>query len=292
MTIRVHRRELLHIVSRKWNLPEAIGAIARAALTLELETYPKPGLVSHADRGSHDDMDAETFRASINAIAPYFASLAEAGFAKCEMMHLRKIGLAAERAMFAATDGINTHRGAIFSLGLLCAAAGARAGDPSMHHAPLGAIVMRLWSQDILRGPVLLQSHGQIARQRYGAGGVQRQAADGFPAVYNIALKALPRNALTGADQEESRVDACFALIAKLDDTNLLHRGGPEGLAFAQAAAREFLRKGGSRNPGWLDLALSIHSRFVERRLSPGGSADLLACALFIRISERSLPKA
>src|SRR5262245_3636520 len=111
--------------------PRSIGAIgddATRCLLKELETWPKPGLVSHVDRGSHDDMDADTFRRSAAAIRPHLQLLAEAAARGCGMDRLRIIGLEAEAAMLAATSDVNTHRGAIFGLGLLCAAAGARAG--------------------------------------------------------------------------------------------------------------------------------------------------------------------
>ncbi|MFD1283242.1 triphosphoribosyl-dephospho-CoA synthase, partial [Methylobacterium goesingense] len=104
---------------------ERIARLATRCLQRELATYPKPGLVSHVDSGSHADMDASTFRASAAALAPFFADLAAAGAAGAGMAHLRRIGLAAESAMRAATGGVNTHRGAIFGLGLLSAAAGA-----------------------------------------------------------------------------------------------------------------------------------------------------------------------
>ncbi len=102
-----------------------VADMAAAALLAELETWPKPGLVSHVDAGSHADMEADTFRASTAAIRPFLAELAAAGASGAGMAELRGIGLAAERAMLAATGGVNTHRGAIFGLGLLCAAAGA-----------------------------------------------------------------------------------------------------------------------------------------------------------------------
>jgi len=169
----------------------AIGGFAADCLAMELETWPKPGLVSHVDNGSHVDMDAGTFRRSAAAIRPYLQSLAEAGALGCGMGVLRVIGLEAERAMLEATAGVNTHRGAIFGLGLLCAAAGARAGglvDPAL---PLGDVVARLWGASILDGPVLLHSHGSAARRRFRAGGARIEAASGFPSVYRIGLPAL-----------------------------------------------------------------------------------------------------
>ena len=261
----------------------AIGDLAADCLVKELETWPKPGLVSHVDNGSHADMDAGTFRRSAEAIKPYLQSLADAGARGCGMGRLRIIGLDAERAMFAATSGVNTHRGAIFGLGLLCAAAGARAGglvDPALR---LGDVVARRWGVDILDGPLLLHSHGNAARRRYHAGGASREAANGFPSIYRIGLPAL-RQAISAApeDREAARVEACFALIASVEDTNLLHRGGLDGLHFAHRAARQFIDAGGIRAAGWRERARSIHDSFVARRLSPGGSADLLAMSLFV----------
>jgi triphosphoribosyl-dephospho-CoA synthase len=267
---------------------ETVAASAVRSLLLELETWPKPGLVSHVDTGSHDDMDAETFRASAAAIGPYFHALADAGAQGCGMGRLRIIGLDAEAAMLAVTAGINTHRGAIFGLGLLCAAVGARAAGRTDPAWSLGTIVSQLWGNDILDGPVLLRSHGDSARRRFGAGGARMEAFRGFPSVYEIGLPALQAAARAAPDDAEAqRVQTCFALIAALEDTNLLHRGGPRGLRFARRTAGEFIESGGVATAGWRERARSAHDRFVSHRLSPGGSADLLAMTLFVKANER-----
>jgi triphosphoribosyl-dephospho-CoA synthase len=269
----------------------AVGGIAARAvdcLLLELDTWPKPGLVSHVDRGSHDDMDAGTFRSSIAAIAPYLHALAEAGARGCGMDDLRHIGLDAEAAMLAATSGVNTHRGAIFGLGLLCAAAGAAAGRRIEPATSLGDAVSRLWRGGIVLGPGSRSSHGGRVRCRFGAGGARMEAAEGFPSIYGVGLPALRRGArLAPDDREAMRVQACFALIATVEDTNLLHRGGLAGLRFAHRAARAFLDEGGVGRPGWRERAHGIHESFVARGLSPGGSADLLAMTLFVERTER-----
>lgn len=266
----------------------AVAACAMHALHLEVNTWPKPGLVSHLDTGSHSDMDAGTFRRSAAAIAPFLATLAEAGQHGCAMEELRVVGLAAEAAMLRATGGINTHRGAIFGMGLLCAAAGARATgrvDPDMR---LGAAVAHLWGTAIVDGPMLLHSHGQVARRRYGAGGARLEAAQGFPSVYQVGLPMLRHGAeLAPGDPEAARVQACFALIATLEDTNLLHRGGALGLRFARDAANAFLERGGVGKPDWRAQAEAVHRAFVARDLSPGGSADLLAMTLFVAAWDR-----
>lgn len=269
----------------------AIGDVAAHCLLMELETWPKPGLVSHIDRGSHRDMDARTFRKSAAAIRPYLQQLADAAADGCGMGRLRIIGLEAERAMLAATSGVNTHRGAIFGLGLLCAAAGARAGGRVDPMLPLGAVVSRCWGSSILDGPVLLHSHGSAARRSFAAGGARLEAASGFPSVYQVGLPALQRGALAApGDAEAARVETCFALIASVEDTNLLHRGGLAGLSFARRATRRFLDEGGVARPDWRKRAQSVHKDFIARHLSPGGSADLLAMTLFAEAHDGDLP--
>ena len=265
-----------------------VAAVAATALLAELETWPKPGLVSHVDPGSHTDMDAGTFRASIAAITPFFGRLTLAGAAGSGMDGLRAIGLEAEREMLQETGGANTHRGAIFGLGLLCAAAGAcwsRSAQTQSPWAPhmLGAIVRRQWGPAILNGPIPLQSHGTNALRRFGAGGARAEAAAGFPNALEVGLPALRLGrALAPGDSEAARVQSFFALLASMEDTNLLHRGGAVGLQFAQQHAVGFLRRGGVEHKQWRARAAAVHRAFIARRLSPGGCADLLAITLFM----------
>ena len=275
-----------HLPSPATNLSASrIGGLAADSLLTELRAWPKPGLVSFVDAGSHSDMDAATFRASIAALRPFFAALAEAGMASAGIEGLRVIGQAAEESMLAATGGVNTHRGAVFGLGLLCAAAGALIGGAGSSIPPggLGAFVRQRWGRDILCGPVPRQSHGTLALRRYGVGGARAEAAAGFPHVYHLGMPAWQEGKrLSGGDENAACVQVCFALIAQVEDTNLLHRSGNAGLSFAYRAARGFLRRGGVGQKEWSLQAAEIHQNFVARRLSPGGSADLLAATLLI----------
>ncbi|MET4204426.1 MULTISPECIES: triphosphoribosyl-dephospho-CoA synthase MdcB [unclassified Bradyrhizobium] len=272
----------------RWQAPpqralraEQLGRLASLCLKREVKTYPKPGLVSDVDNGAHRDMDAALLCKSADTLAPFFSELAAAGAEGAGMDRLRAIGVAAERAMLVATSGVNTHRGAIFGLGLLCAAAGYR--SRLSLRKPLGELVSQRWGEAILEGPISLRSHGAVASRRYGAGGARAEAACGFPSVYDVALPALgAARTLAPHDEEAVRVQTCMALIADVADTNLLHRGGADGLRFAQASASAFLAAGGIGCPGWRDRAAGIHIAFVARNLSPGGSADLLAMALFV----------
>jgi triphosphoribosyl-dephospho-CoA synthase len=260
-----------------------IAALAEHSLRLEIETWPKPGLVSHIDAGSHSDMDARTFYLSATALCPFFAEFTEAGERGDPMLTLRKIGLRAERAMLGATGGVNTHRGAIFGLGLLCAAAGVSANGGVDRQLPLGVIVSRRWGRDIIGGPRLSDSHGEVASRRFGVGGARWEAARGFPSIYHVGLPALhSARPWAPSDAEAARVHTCFALIASVEDTNILHRGGLQGLRFAQQAAQTFLYQGGVARSDWRGRAAAVHLAFVERGLSAGGAADLLAMSLFV----------
>lgn len=298
MTVASSRAQNMAAPSAKFADPamaDAIGALATTALLQELAAWPKPGLVSHRDSGSHRDMDASTLQASAAALSPYFAELARAGQAQAEMDALREIGLRAETAMLRATGGVNTHRGAIFGLGLLTAAAGATAARGSdgklRSRAHLGRVVAGRWGEAIMKGPVPLFSHGSEALRRYGAGGARAEAAHGFPSVYEIGLPAL-RNGRRLGGAAAGPVQACFALIAAVIDTNLLHRGGPEGAHYAATSAAAFLAAGGVGAPDWVERATAVHSGFVARNLSPGGCADLLAMALFADMLHTGAPVA
>jgi triphosphoribosyl-dephospho-CoA synthase len=260
-----------------------VAGMAEQSLRFEIDTWPKPGLVSHVDACSHRDMDASLMYRSAGSLRPFSAELVEAGARGERMTALRAVGLRAERAMLDATGGVNTHRGAIFGLGLLCAAAGFRARACIGLKPRLGVLVSRRWGREILGGPRLSDSHGKSANRHFGAGGAPWEAARGFPSVYRVGLPALRQaGRLVPENAEAARVQACFALIAAVEDTNILFRGGPEGLRFAQCAAQSFLDRGGVARDDWQEHAAAAHLAFVKRDLSPGGAADLLPMSLFV----------
>ena len=258
---------------------ECIAAAAVDALREELEAYPKPGLVSFLDNGSHKDMQASHFMAAIAVLPEFFQQLAEAGSEQAAFPALQQIGRAAEQKMLIATGGVNTHRGAIFSLGLLAAAAGWKFHSGS--RLRLGEIVRKHWGDGILqsRNP---GSHGAEVLRKYGIRGAAAEAAAGFPAVYQYGLPAL----CSLPERNAARIQAFFALLEKVPDTTLLYRGGREGLQFATTAAVEFKRGGGSMAPGWEQKAAALHQKFIRRGLSCGGIADLLSATIFIQQME------
>jgi triphosphoribosyl-dephospho-CoA synthase len=262
--------------------PASIARCAADALTEELATYPKPGLVSFVDQGSHPDMDAECFLTSIAAIRTSFGQMAEAGADGCRLLDLQRIGIAAEESMLDATGGRNTHRGAIYCLGLLAAAAGKQMADGNLLRLPLGQIVAESWGDEIFLPESLLQtSRGLEICHRYKLGGVRGEAKKGFPSIFKAGLLAF-QTALISTDREAARVQAFFAILEVCEDTTLLQRGGYLGWEYAQTQVRRFLRGGGVASPDWKIAAQEVHRGFVARHLTAGGAADLLAATLFI----------
>nr|AGU11474.1 ATP:dephospho-CoA triphosphoribosyl transferase [uncultured organism] len=264
----------------------AIGHAATAALHDELALEPKPGLVSFANSGSHVDMDAGTFMRSLFALRHYFPQAAAAGAANAPFPVLEALGIAAERRMLRATGGINTHRGAIFLLGLLCAGLGRVAGGGAPTPCQVREAISEAWG-DALRARRARggDSNGQRAARRHGLRSAGDEAAAGFPVLFDTALPALRQ---PGLDGRAARLQALFHTMAELDDTNVAHRGGIEGLRHVQRAARAFLDAGGAGRPDGVAHARAIHEAFVARRLSPGGAADVLAAACLLdRTCER-----
>jgi triphosphoribosyl-dephospho-CoA synthase len=263
----------------------AIGRLAVRSLYAELTLFPKPGLVSLVDNGSHADMTAATFMRSLFALRRYFLRITAAGMEQAPFAALRHLGIEAEQRMLLATGGINTHRGAIFCLGLLCAAI----GSCRAHGIPLSAPAVRAeltgrWGRALAAHtrPATANSHGLKVAFRYAASGAREEAARGLPSVFDIALPVLRQTLAAGRGPRSARIDALFALMAHISDTNLYHRGGEQGALTVRRHARNFVARGGTAAHDWEERARECHRIFVARQLSPGGAADLLAAACLL----------
>jgi len=271
-----------------------IARLAIRSLYHELALYPKPGLVSLRDNGAHRDMNADTFVRSLFSLRSYYVAIAAAGMRDAGFAELQQLGIAAESRMLRATRGINTHRGAIFTHGILAAAAGcASARSIALFDENLRAIVMEKWSRDlraIAVACVATPTHGQLMAARHGVTGARGEALQGFPSVFDIALPALRSALHRGADTSVALLHTFFVLLAVTPDTNVLFRGGAEGLMFIQTQAGEFLERGSVFEPGWHERAESLHRQCSARNLSPGGCADLLAAAWFVHQLQISQP--
>lgn len=259
-----------------------VRQLMRQALLLEVTLTPKPGLVDLASNGAHRDMDVRLFIASIEAITPWFEHFFEHGrVSACwpedrVLSELRPIGQACESAMYSATQGVNCHKGGIFALGLLSCAFG-RVVELQL---PL--------TQSSLCQMVSRFCHGMVARElktnrepqtvgehlyhRYQLTGARGEAERGFDTVRKIALPAWQKAKKSGASLQMTMLHTLLALMANNQDTNLVSRGGMSGLRFAQQSAASLIETGW----GFMEL-LMLDQQFIQRNLSPGGSADLLA---------------
>jgi triphosphoribosyl-dephospho-CoA synthase len=254
-----------------------------ASLVDEALLTPKPGLVDRRGSGAHADLDLDVMLRSAWSLHGTFEAIAERAAGDRAGPTLREdlaaIGRAGERAMLAATGGSNAHRGAIWTVGLLVAGA---AMDPA-RPAPR-AIAAR--AAAIARHPDRLapprRTNGARACARYGVGGARCEAARGFPHVVAIGLPALRRARRRGAPEESARLDALLAIMCSLDDTCLLHRGGPPALEAARRGARRVLDEGGASTPRGRRALLRLDEVLLAQNASPGGSADCLAAVLFL----------
>ncbi|WP_308560615.1 triphosphoribosyl-dephospho-CoA synthase CitG [uncultured Klebsiella sp.] len=256
-----------------------VPALAAQALRIELDLTPKPGLVDRENNGSHRDMDHALFVKSIAAITPWFTEFFRAGEAYAQkaasdqLRLLRPMGIACEQAMFAATGGVNTHKGGIFSLGLLCFVAGRVQGQGRF----VSADALCREVSDICRGLVARElagrpqatTAGEKQFRQYGLTGARGEAERGFNTVRRAILPFWHQ------EQGERRLhNALLRLMAANRDSNLVSRGGIVGLCYVQDYATRLLAM------GWDNAALrEMDNAFIARRLSPGGSADLLAVA-------------
>lgn len=268
-------------------LMQQIDALACDALRQEVLLDNKPGLVCPSRNGSHADMNYGTFKVSIGAPQGYFGACFKAGFEGKEFRDLQRLGVEAEKAMFNATQGVNTHKGAIFLMGLLAAAAGAQCREHGCFEPMyLGRLVAAKWGVNILLAgvqPGVQATHGRHVKNTFGLPGAREQAAQGFPVLFATTVPQLNWALSEGASMEQASLHALVSTMATLPDTNLAHRGGLKGLQWAQRRVGQFLAEGGVFDAAWQQNAAAMCTEFEAHWLSPGGSADLLSAALFVQ---------
>ena len=266
------------------DLAERLGTQVVAALIDEVTLAPKPGLVDIRSQGAHHDLDWKLMCASALALQSTFAELARAGLETQSINALRErigaIGRDGEARMLHATRGVNTHRGAIWALGLLVTAA---AREPS----DLAADAVAARAGSIARiadrhTPARTGHKGEQACLDYNVGGARGQAQAGFPHVVQVALPELARSRRRGDSETAARLNALMAIMASLDDTCVLARGGRTALADLQHGARSVLAHGGAASLAGRRQLKALDRRLLELHVSPGGAADLLAATLFL----------
>lgn len=268
---------------------ERIAALAVESLLDEVNTTPKPGLVDRRNNGSHSDMTLHTFYDSANALKPYFTECFTVGRQTAEQppdtafSSLREIGIRAERTMLVATNGVNTHKGAIYVMGALCGVLGRlwTAEKPFIGInetlTECASLVNQAVREDFSHTD--RSSYGLRLYHTHGIKGVRGELAGGLPSVVNAGLPAFKNALKAGLSPNDAGCIALIHLITCVEDTTLYHRGGVEGAQFAAERARRLLAE--TPHPSTEQIA-ALDDAFIQKNLSPGGCADLLAATYFL----------
>lgn len=251
-------------------VPYLIADLAERSLRQELDTTPKPGLVDKQDNGAHKDMDYALMSASISALRPYLTRIAVESAAEVNAAGIMSIGIEAEAAMLKATGGVNTHKGALFCIGLSIAAASFLACSTGTVEADS---FRELVSRTASRIPSAQSTHGAEAKRNFKVGGALENAREAYPELFTAWL---PYYRSLEGDPYRCHKTLLY-IMTDLDDTNVLHRRGAEGLAHTKSEAARLLK----------DFSMnglsSLNYDFIRENISPGGSADMLSLTMFIK---------
>jgi triphosphoribosyl-dephospho-CoA synthase len=275
------------------SLAERLADLAVQALIDEADLSPKPGLVDRRGSGAHSDLHLGLMHASAQSLWPAFAAMADAAQRLAEVGQplretLGQLGREGEAEMLRVTRGVNTHRGAIWALGLLSAAAMLNNGESAKSIVATAAVLAGLEDPAAPHNP---DSHGARVCRTYGVLGAREQAQHGFPAVMEQGLPQLLASRRAGAGEQNARLDALLAIMSTLSDTCVLHRAGLEGLIRMQAGARAVLEAGGAASLAGRRQLRELDRDMLALNASPGGAADLLAATLFLdRLTSASAP--
>ncbi|KRP63257.1 triphosphoribosyl-dephospho-CoA synthase [Pseudomonas trivialis] len=261
------------------SLADRLADLAVDALIDEADLSPKPALVDRRGNGAHSDLHLGLMHASALSLWPMFKAMAEAALECGEVgvplrEALGRIGREGEQAMLVTTDGVNTHRGAIWALGLLTAAAALEPRALTLNAARLALLNDRYAPH--------AASHGALVAQRYGARGAREEAQLGFPSVMQRGLPQLRKSRQQNTGEQNARLDALLAIMTDLADTCVLYRAGLEGLQAMQLGAQAVLDAGGSATLAGRRQLQALDQQLLALNASPGGAADLLAACLFI----------
>ncbi|MFD1485161.1 triphosphoribosyl-dephospho-CoA synthase CitG [Lacticaseibacillus baoqingensis] len=272
------------------DLTTAIAEAAYQALCQEVALAPKPGLVDPFSPGAHTDMDYPLFLRSAQALRPFFRQYLAQGEAAKDLAELfeqtRTLGVQAEKAMLAATGGVNTHQGANFTFGFFLASMGWTLQQTSLKtlvqadYAPVWQALKALTHGRLMSDFRVLKTrppktYGEKLYAEYGIIGVRGEAEAGYPLLQAQLLPFLARDSHTG-DLRYLRL--MLLLMQTVEDTNLIHRGGVGAFKQVQQDAQALAAVADDH----LVSALQAYDRIlIKRHLSPGGTADFLAIGYF-----------
>lgn len=263
------------------------------ALVEEVMTTPKPGLVDGHDNGAHMDMEPITFVKSAAVISPYLTQMFELGCGwKKELKELfsciRMIGMKAENAMYLATDGINTHKGMIFSMGILSTAAGYIWQHTGKFDYRAILKITQSMTEEILEAEFQEmkrkqpKTNGERLYHKYGERGIRGEVQRGFPIIKEVAYPLLNQYLSEGQEKNRSYINVLLAIAEKLNDTCILSRSSDIELRWFQKRVKEILKLGGAFSEDGMEEIVKLNKECIKKHISPGGAADLLACTILL----------
>jgi len=275
------------------NICELVGNLAYHAMMLEVHLTPKPGLVDCLSSGAHTDMDITTFVSSANALRAYMSKFVKTGYELHQrpvsylLPELRKVGIEAEKAMFSATGGVNTHKGMIFTLGLICGAVGwlykveSTCNSMSIHKV-IKECCAHLVEDELISSDKIPVTAGEKLFHQYGITGIRGEAAKGYPTIFDHALPVYESAINTGYSEEQAMFATLLNIMSRNDDSNLVNRGGLAGLNYVKNQSKLLLASCSVTNDDFEIRMQEFDKKLVNKNLSPGGSADLLASTWLI----------
>lgn len=286
-------RERLYGIIREDRLVREVTTEIRKALMEEVYTTPKPGLVDREDNGAHTDMNCQIFQKSTEAIAEDLAAMFEAGYcwkANPEMLFpiLRERGKKTEEKMFAATGGVNTHKGMIFTIGILAAAAGISVRNfGKIAASDVCRISREMTEKELERELRGLEqgsgvTHGEKIYCRLGEKGVRGLAMDGYPILCDLTVPHMKQYRAENRDKNQIYVQILLEIMSELADTNVISRTNEKEMQWLQMEAKKILDAGGAFCEDGLQKVRELNQICIRKNISPGGAADLLAATIFL----------
>ena len=275
---------------------QTISRLAVEAMLSEVSATPKPGLVDRHNCGAHHDMDFFTFVSSSAALSDAYRAMGQVGidFGDQEITDmwpmLQSVGYEMEQRMFEATKNVNTHKGMVFSLGILSACAGWLSRQKNIQSitataicgaaAQLCAGLCEKAFKDMDQKTALTK--GDRMYLAYGLRGARGEAEDGFPTVMTVALPMYTLLRDTGISINDALVETLLHLVAHTEDSNIVSRHDWDTATYAKEAAKRVIRLGGIHTEVGRTAIEAMDQDFIERYISPGGAADLLALTHFL----------
>lgn len=260
-------------------IPFLLSYLSVHSIKTELDTTPKPGLVDKADNGAHSDMDYNLMLKSIYSLHPYFTELSCLAYNEdvIDINKIKTIGIEAEKQMLFTTNGVNTYKGALFSMGLvLYAASYLYKQNREISEKELQKTIKLLSTKFSQPN----DTHGKKVIEKHNIKGALCSAVDGYPLLFDEWLPFFIKH----RDEEHSLIKLLLFIMTKLDDTNIYYRKGEEVVRRVKQQAREVL------DDFSIDKVQKLNTEFIKKNISPGGAADMLSLTLFVYAITPSRP--